>query len=237
MEEIIQQLKKLGVHVLCNHDDILVEIPNHELLKWQEADRCIHELLKNRDRRVVLECSKTILDQLPTVQEKMTLIGERILFSKTLSQSHEKEVPSYEVWPPFDSKSISFLSEVMNVSNEKAKRFLENMKSELPTQVDNMYTVYMENDVPIGVVFPHIEPDTNQEGRMFWIGIHLEHQGKGYAKALHSIGLFRLQHDFHAKMYVGATKVENIPMQKVMITNGCVQQKHKIMTFEYNNEE
>ena len=46
------------------------------------------------------------------------------------------------------------------------------MKSELPKQAETMYTVYLVNNHPIGVVFPHIQPETNQEGRIFLIGMH-----------------------------------------------------------------
>ncbi|WP_268626099.1 hypothetical protein [Paenibacillus alvei] len=62
------------------------------------------------------------------------------------------------------------------------------------------------------------------EGRLFWIGIHPAYKGKGLGRGLHTIGLYRLQHDFQAKSYLGATEIENAPMRKIMETNGCVQQ-------------
>ncbi|KAA0547030.1 GNAT family N-acetyltransferase [Bacillus sp. BGMRC 2118] len=236
MEEIIRQLKRLGVHILCNHDDILVEIDNYEHVKFYEVDSCLHDLLiKNKEKRILLQCSKAIHEQLPIIQVKMKLTGERILFSKDLIQTGVERVSSFEVWPPFDPKSISFLSKVMNVSEVTALRYLQNMKSELPTQIDQMFTVFRVNDIPLGVVFPHIEPDTNLEGRLFWIGILPIYQGRGYGRALHCLGLERLKHHFYAKTYVGATSSENIPMQKIMTSNGCIQ-KGTLLTFEYKCE-
>jgi RimJ/RimL family protein N-acetyltransferase len=82
------------------------------------------------------------------------------------------------------------------------------------------------------VVFPHLEPDKDREGRIFWIGIHPKFRGKGLGKYLHLIGLYRLRNDFNAKSYLGATEINNNPMKKIMKYNGCVENKHPVISLE-----
>ena len=57
----------------------------------------------------------------------------------------------------FENNSISFLSEVMGKNFIDTEKFLIGMRTELPSQVEKMYTVYIVNNEPVGVVFPHIE--------------------------------------------------------------------------------
>ena len=56
-----------------------------------------------------------------------------------------------------------------------------------------------------------------------------------YGKQLHLIGLFRLQIEFKAKSYLGATQIENIPMRKIMEANGCSEQKDLFITMEFSS--
>lgn len=233
MEKHIQQIQSLGVHVLRNHDDILIEIHRSDCQSYEEIDNSIKRLLCCTNKRVLLECPKFILIHLPSIQEKMKIVGERVLFLMDLTKKLCTIIPPYEVWSPEHPDSVSFLSEVRNEPMEKSARFLENMSSELPTQVEKMYTVYKVNNEPVGVVFPHIEPDTDQQGRLFWIGVHPNHKGKGYGKILHSIGLYRLQVDFRAKTYLGATRTDNKAMRKIMLANDCIQQETSVMSLEY----
>lgn len=85
----------------------------------------------------------------------------------------------YEVWSISENNSISFLSEVMGKNFIDTEKFLIGMRTELPSQADKMYTVYIVNKKPVGVIFPHIEPNTDKEGRVFWIGIHTNFLGTG----------------------------------------------------------
>lgn len=101
-------------------------------------------------------------------------------------------------------------------------------------QAEKMYTVYIVNNEPVGVVFPHIEPNTDKEGRIFWIGIHPNFQGTGLGKNLHLIGLQRLKNDFHANSYLGMTQVDNTPMRNIMVSNGCIQNKNTVISLQYS---
>lgn len=227
INEILEQLKAVGVHHLKSDAAVMLEML-HDTQDAATIDTLINELLssmtRNKLQSILLECPQTLLHELPVVQQKMSIVGKRAMYTRELREQLCISVPAYEIWPVTEPKAIAFLAEVMNKSRHDAAKFLDTMRIELPSQVDTMYTVYMLNNEPVGVVFPHIEPDTNQEGRLFWIGIHPAYKGKGLGRGLHTIGLYRLQHDFQAKSYLGATQIENAPMRKIMEANGCVQQ-------------
>ena len=163
----------------------------------------------------------------------MNIVGERVIFTKNLAMQKDFSVPHYEVWPPLTYKSISFLSEILQKSFNDTEKFLIQMSEELPSQAEKMYTVYKMNNEPIGVVFPHIEPRTDKEGRMFWIGIHPRYLGEKIGKDLHSIGLYRLKNDFKAKPYLGITQIDNDPMKKIMISNECIQNENTLISLDY----
>lgn len=227
INEILEQLKVVGVHHLKADAAVMLEML-HDTQDAATIDTLINELLssmtRNKLQSIWLECPHTLLHELPVVQQKMSIVGERAMYTRELIEQLGISVPAYKIWPVTEPKAIAFLAEVMNTSRHDTAKFLDTMRIELPSQVDTMYTVYMLNNEPVGVVFPHIEPDTNQEGRLFWIGIHPAYKGKGLGRGLHTIGLYRLQHDFQAKSYLGATQIENAPMRKIMEANGCVQQ-------------
>lgn len=237
MDELLMNLKNAGVHSLRNDDEIILEILADKVDNIVEMDTAINELIFHlsaaNQKRIMLQCPKTVLNHLKYTKEKMKIVGERVIFTKDFTESINNMVPDYEVWPVNQTDSISFLSEVMGRSFTESARFLKNMKSELPSQADNMYTVFIHQNQPVGVVLPHIEPDTDHEGRIFWIGMHPRFLQKGLGKRLHLVGLHRLQYEFQAKSYFGATNVENVPMKKIMLANGCVQNKHNVISLEY----
>ncbi|MGE6752885.1 hypothetical protein ACQKFO_05525 [Rossellomorea sp. NPDC071047] len=85
---------------------------------------------------------------------------------------------------------------------------------------DSCIAVY-ERDHPIGVIMPHIEPGTVDEGRLFYFGLIPEERSKGKSKNLHKLALSLLVNDFHAKKYIGGTSKNNAPMIRTFLTNGC----------------
>ncbi|MEN2768213.1 GNAT family N-acetyltransferase [Ornithinibacillus xuwenensis] len=224
MDETLEQLKQAGIHYLKSKNGIILEIIEERVEQVSEMDRQIDKLLSEPERGfIVLECPKSILSQLTSTKEKMQVVGERVIYTKDLSDTVLDSVPTYEVWSPTEAKSVSFLAEVMNKSINETEKFLATMRAELPLQMNNMFTVLIMNHDPVGVVFPHIEPNTVNQGRIFWIGIHPKFIGRGLGKGLHRIGLYRLQHDFKAVSYLGATKIDNEPMRKILSSNGCTE--------------
>ncbi|ASK63946.1 GNAT family N-acetyltransferase [Virgibacillus phasianinus] len=237
MKKIIQQLKKVGVHVIENNFDIGLEFFHNGLDYSNEIDTLIDELItateENGSKRILVECPATLLHRLSKSKERMRIVGERVIYTRKFSKQLDIKAPSHEIWSPSEPRALIFLSEVMGVEIKEAEKFLSSMKTELPSQVNRMFTVYIIDGEPVGLVFPHIEPDTNQEGRMFWIGVHPKHLGKGHGKALHRIGLSRLQKEFYAKSYLGATKKGNLPMRRIMQSNGCQQSENSMVSLEY----
>lgn len=237
MEELLKDLKAAGVHSIKSDSEIIMEIFQDELRSPNKVDYLINRLLtldKSRIEKVKIECPQGILDKLVVTRVKMKVIGERLIFKKQFAECENKKVPPYEVWPLLKKSSITFLSEVMNFTYEQTEKFLKSMKTELPEQADKMFTVYTVHSEPAGVVFPHLEPGRDREGRMFWIGIHPDFKGKGYGKNLHLIGLHRLQHDFKAETYLGVTRANNGAMRKVMEANGCLQESNSVFSLEYS---
>lgn len=72
---------------------------------------------------------------------------------------------------------------------------------------------------------------------MFQIGIHPNFRGKGMGKTLHSIGLYRLKKEFNANSYLGFTQIDNYAMRKIMLANGCIENKNKLISLEYDRNQ
>ncbi|MEL5987215.1 N-acetyltransferase [Kurthia gibsonii] len=187
--------------------------------------------------KIKLECLKNLFNRFEFIKDHMNIIGERVMFTKNLIMEEVTPPPQYEVWPIHTNKSIVFLSEIMKISFNEAQNFLIQMREELPEQAEKMYTVYIVNHEPIGVVLPHIEPRTDKEGRIFWIGIHPRFLGTKLGKNLHTIGLYRLKNEFKANSYLGITKIDNHAMKKVMISNNCLQNENTLISLEYISEK
>lgn len=237
MDELLKNLKLAGIHHIKNDHEIILEILEDKVTNTSEIDIAMIKLINNlklsKQKKIIFQCPKTLLTQLTYTKEKMKTVGERVIFTKVFKQPINDSLPNFQIWPLENSDSISFLSEVMNSSFTEAKRFLTNMKTELPSHADEMYTVLIVRNQPAGVVFPHIEPETNQQGRIFWIGMHPVFLRKGLGQSLHLIGLHRLQSEFKAKSYLGATSVNNFAMRKIMLANGCVQTHCNLVSLEY----
>lgn len=180
------------------------------------------------------KCPKALLDSLNCIRTKMKVVGERVIYKRSLTTPLDVTDLDYEVWSKSENNYISFLSEVMGKNFIDTERFLIGMRAELPSQVDKMYTVYIVNNEPVGVVFPHIEPHTDKEGRIYWLGIHPNFLGERLGKTLHLIGLHRLRNEFKAKSYQGMTEVDNIPMRKIMVSNRCMQNKSTVISLQYS---
>ena len=234
MNKLLKQLHKAGVHGIKSNKEIILEVLEDQLHNEREIDVLLYKLLMNvkGQKLVIFQCPHELLAKLDNIQKMMTVEGERVIYIRSLAVPIEMQVPSFEIWPATEEKSISFFAEVMGKSVQDAHAFLNAMKEELPTQVDNMFTVYLVNGKPAGIVLPHIEPDADREGRMFWIGLHPSYRGKGLGKNLHMIGLYRLQKEFKAKSYLGSTQIDNYPMRNIMAGNGCIE-RNIVISLKY----
>ncbi|WP_042472288.1 GNAT family N-acetyltransferase [Bacillus ndiopicus] len=238
MDKILQRLLRSGVNYIKSDSGLILEALENNLSQASEVDVLLNELLcqlKNSNFKTVrFECPKVFLECLNCTRAKMQIKGERVVYKGDFATPLDVSPQDYEVWSIFNSNSIAFLAEVMRKSIDDAKKFLTEMNAELPLQAHKMYTVYIINNKPVGVVFPHIEPNTNQEGRLFWIGIHPIYLGQGLGKNLHAIGLYRLKNEFSAKSYIGITQVDNHPMKKIMVSNGCIENKETLVSLQYS---
>lgn len=238
MDEVFKCLKIAGIHYIQNDQEFILEMFEDKINDPHEVDTAIKKLITNltafKQRRILFECSGTLRDQLIFTKRKMVMTGERVIYTREFTEPINQPAAGYEVWPIHQEDSIAFLSEVMGRSFKDTRRFLTGMQTELPLQVKDMYTVLLAAGEPAGVVFPHLEPDTDRQGRLFWIGMHPKFLGKGLGQRLHLLGLYRLRNDFKAGSYLGATKIDNTPMRKIMIANGCTQNKNTVISLEYH---
>ncbi|MGF3102795.1 hypothetical protein [Rossellomorea sp. DUT-2] len=85
---------------------------------------------------------------------------------------------------------------------------------------DSCIAIY-EGNQPIGVIMPHIEPGTVDEGRLFYFGLIPDERSKGKSKLLHKLALNLLASEFQAKNYIGGTSKNNAPMIRTFLANGC----------------
>ncbi|WP_097038787.1 hypothetical protein [Terribacillus aidingensis] len=88
--------------------------------------------------------------------------------------------------------------------------------------------IYQE-DLPIAMTIPHLEPGKNGEGRIYYIGSLPSVRGQGVGQLVHAASLFMLQ-EMGAAVYKGSTHAANIPMQRVFRKNGCIEGK-RIATY------
>lgn len=236
MEALLTQLRKKGVHYINSQNDIILELKASEIQCPGEIDRLIYKLLSEvvepNKKKLTLQCPPQLLDKMDIVRKMMTVEGKRVIYTRSLADITDIPELSFELWPTAEEQSISFLAETLRRSIQDAKAFLQGMKEELPTQAENMFTVYLVDGEPAGVVLPHIEPKSEREGRIFWIGMHPDYRGKGLGKYLHLIGLHRLQQEFNAKTYLGSTQIDNLPMRNIMASNGCEEQ-NTVISLKY----
>lgn len=98
---------------------------------------------------------------------------------------------------------------------------MRSVEVELGPDYKKSCIVAYDSGNPIGVIMPHIEPGTFDEGRLFYFGLIPKERGKGKSKSLHQQALEILKKDFKAKSYIGSTSLNNIPMLKTFESNGC----------------
>ncbi|WP_394219290.1 GNAT family N-acetyltransferase [Halobacillus trueperi] len=159
--------------------------------------------------------------------DEIGMVNEEARTFECTSLRQEEEVVFKETWRRSMEGSLN-APQSLNMDEQ-----MKTVKKELgPGYVDTCLTAY-ENGIPIGVVMPHIEPGTKEEGRIFYFGLVPEERGKNKATALYKEGLNVLKSRFHASYSVGATSVHNKPMLKVFENCGCTMTE-KVRVYKYS---
>ncbi|MBY6037760.1 GNAT family N-acetyltransferase [Fictibacillus nanhaiensis] len=109
---------------------------------------------------------------------------------------------------------------------------LSSVKNELGSHWKHNCGVFYMQNRPIAVCIPHIEPGTEDEGRLFYFGLLPEERGKGYASKLHNDSLYLLK-KMGASYYIGSTHESNKAMQKLFTRSGCKENARKSSYYYY----
>ncbi|WP_371018906.1 GNAT family N-acetyltransferase [Pseudalkalibacillus sp. JSM 102089] len=120
-----------------------------------------------------------------------------------------------KVWKESMDNSLN-ASSSLNVEEQ-----MRSVEVELGSTYKASCLVAYESKLPLGVVMPHIEPGTTNEGRLFYFGLVPNERGKGKSKQLHKQALEILKNDFDASYYIGSTGKDNLPMLKTFQNSGC----------------
>jgi hypothetical protein len=133
-----------------------------------------------------------------------------------LRSLHEVSTEQFkQVWKKVMECSLNS-SSYLNMDEQ-----MKSVEKELGSTYKDTCNIAFEEGRIIGVVMPHIEPGTIEEGRIFYFGLVPEERGKGRSADLYLQGLYLLKERFGAVYSVGATSVKNIPMQKVFEKHNC----------------
>ena len=112
MDELLKSLKNVGVHNINNDYEIILEILEDKVNNINEVDTAINELIINlkcnKQKKIMLECPKYLLDNLKITKEKMKIVGERVIFTKEFKEPIKNLIPDYEVWSIDNSNSNLF---------------------------------------------------------------------------------------------------------------------------------
>ncbi|MCA1057642.1 GNAT family N-acetyltransferase [Rossellomorea aquimaris] len=167
---------------------------------------------------------------------EFTLHDENVTVYKVLDESSNLEagfllkdlhdVPVAEFKRVWEASMKESLNAPSSLSIDEHMRSVE---VELGPNYKKSCMIAYENESPIGVTMPHIEPGTTNEGRIFYFGIIPSERGKGKSKLLHQQSLAILKKDFKASYYIGSTGHNNLPMLKTFQNNGCtVIERNKV---------
>ncbi|GGK08489.1 N-acetyltransferase [Lentibacillus kapialis] len=222
-----------------------------EKIKIVKGDNFVTiEDTKNLTNQELMELVTYLRDQpsIKTAKNINILVNSKFnkevesLLQKYGFKVHDESVTVYKVLKESDKNISGFsLKNLAELSTEKFKsvwresmkeslnapsslKIDEQMRSvevELGPNYKKSCLVAYEKGNPIGVIMPHIEPGTLEEGRIFYFGLIPKERGKGKSQLLHQQALRILKNDFNATYYIGSTSHNNIPMLKIFENNGC----------------
>lgn len=158
----------------------------------------------------------TLHDENVTVHKVLEVESSNMRDGFLLKDLHDIPLAEFKkVWEASMEESFNAPSS-LNIEEQ-----MRSVEVELGPNYQRSCMIAYENDVPIGVTMPHIEPGTVDEGRIFYFGILPSERGKGKSKLLHQQTLDILKKDFNASYYIGSTGHNNLPMLKTFQHNGC----------------
>ncbi|MFG6147149.1 GNAT family N-acetyltransferase [Halobacillus sp. B23F22_1] len=134
----------------------------------------------------------------------------------------QTEAAFLDVWKESMSGSLSSDSPL------HMEEQMKSVKKEIGPSYKKTCMTAFENEEPIGVIMPHIEQGTKEEGRLFYFGLRPKFRGQYRGRELHHLALIRLRDDFGATTYIGATSQNNEPMLKVFSANDCEVRERKL---------
>ncbi|MFD6507527.1 MULTISPECIES: GNAT family N-acetyltransferase [unclassified Bacillus (in: firmicutes)] len=99
-------------------------------------------------------------------------------------------------------------------------QFVHMMEQEIGGQWKEHCLTAVASEVPIGIVIPHIERGTLEEGKLMYFAVTPNMRNKGYEAALFTGAMFVLK-EIGASYYIGETNIQNEWMKDVFGKNGC----------------
>ncbi|MCA1063841.1 GNAT family N-acetyltransferase [Rossellomorea aquimaris] len=220
-------LKK--VKVVKGYNFITIE--NTKNLTKQEIIRLLNQPFMETTKNINILVESDFNSEVDHILKKngFKVHDETVMVRKELQDSNRDATSLYtlknlEEIPADDFKKVwkdSMLHSLNAPSSLDIDEQMLSVEEELGTNHKRSCMIAYENDSPIGVMIPHIEPGTQSEGRIFFFGLIPRERGKGKSKLLHQQALEILKNDFKATYYIGSTSQHNVPMLQTFQYNGC----------------
>ncbi|MEM5608157.1 GNAT family N-acetyltransferase [Bacillus toyonensis] len=99
-------------------------------------------------------------------------------------------------------------------------QFVHMMEQEIGEQWKEHCLTAVASEEPIGIVIPHIEKGTLEEGKLMYFVMAPNMRNKGYEATFFTGAMFVLK-EIGASYYIGETNVQNEWMKDVFGKNGC----------------
>ncbi|MFZ3197581.1 GNAT family N-acetyltransferase [Bacillus mycoides] len=120
------------------------------------------------------------------------------------------EAAFYSLWNEVTGEQIDY------------DQFVNTMLQEIGGQWKEYCLTASIDEEPIGIVIPHIERGTLEEGKLMYFAVAPNMRNKGYEAAFFTGAMFVLK-EIGASYYIGETNVQNEWMKDVFEKNGCQQ--------------
>lgn len=120
------------------------------------------------------------------------------------------EAAFYSLWNEVTGEQIDY------------DQFVNTMLQEIGGQWKEHCLTASIDEEPIGIVIPHIERGTLEEGKLMYFAVAPNMRNTGYEAAFFTGAMFVLK-EIGASYYIGETNVQNEWMKDVFEKNGCQQ--------------